>query len=89
MLSPFHLHSSRDCCTARHGTQAHEQCAGLTNQPVQGMLSNLRTCTCEGVSAFCAPLDSNALFLRDSDCSALLVAILDSYWRHCNNIDCS
>ena len=88
MLSPFHLHSSRDCCTARNMTQAHRQCADLTNQLLQGMLSNLKRCTSEEVSALCAPLDSNALFLRDSDCSALLVAILDSYWRHCSNIDC-
>ena len=86
--SPFHLHSSRDCCTARRGTQALKQCAGLTYCLVQKMLSNLRISTCVGVSAFCALLDSNALFLRDSDCSALLVAILDSYWRHYNSKDC-
>ena len=87
--SPFHLHSSRDCCTARHGTQELKPYAGfgLTYHFMQMILSNLRISTCVGVSAFCALLDSNALFLRDSDCSALLVAILDSYWRHCGSID--
>ena len=31
---------------------------------------------------FCS---TTTLFLRDSVCSALLVAILVSYWRHCRS----
>lgn len=91
-IATCNLHDSMRCFSRSYRTLLHKLCViaatgtnCITDSAVLANCSLAYTRSCTGAegSALCPLLVNKALFLSDSDCSALLVAIFVSYCRHC------